>query len=101
MAADQPLHFRFAFVPGSKRLSRGFDFEAFVTPIGAEVVIATVVRHSGGRVRGLDLHAAYRVDRVTVPAAESITMAIQPVEHGERGETRDVEERRVIPLEVR
>ena len=74
--------------------------EALGAAVGAEPVVVAVVREVGWRVGGLDLHAAHRIGRVAGAATEPFAVAVQPVEVAGEAEERDVEERRVVPVEA-
>ena len=84
--------------PTGPRSFRGV--EAVGAAVGAEPVVVAVVRDVGWRIARLDLHAAHRVRGVTSPAAEPMTVAVQPVQVGRDADEEDVEERRVVPVEA-
>src|SRR4051812_23950607 len=79
---------------------RRAGLEPVAAAVAAEPVVPTGVDRVGRRVRGLHLHTADRVDGVPLAAAESFAVAIEPVENGESGQERDVQERGVVPLEM-
>src|SRR4051794_5628198 len=68
--------------------------------VGAEPHVDSVVMQMRGRVVGVDLHAAQRID-CKVTAAEALAVAVEPVDDREHREKHDVEERRVVPREMR
>src|SRR5581483_12020820 len=72
--------------------------EPLAAAVGTEPVVTPVARGVRRRVGDLHLHPADGVDGVARAAAQPVPVAVEPVEDGEQGEERDVEERRVVPL---
>src|SRR5205823_9170005 len=78
----------------------GVNSEAFAAAVGAEMEGPTVEGSRRRCVRGLDLHAAHRVDGVAVATAEAVAVAMQPVQNREDPEKHDVEAGGIVRLEV-
>ncbi len=68
--------------------------------VGTEVDAVSLVHRRRGSIGCLDLHPTNGIQGVAAPATEPLTVAIGPIENGEKADEHDVQVRRVVPLEV-
>src|SRR5258708_29630519 len=71
--------------------------EPVTAVVRAEMVRAAAMTSGRRRVLDLDLDAAHRVLGIARAGAEPATLAVQPVDRGERGDRDEVKHRRIVP----